>query len=468
MTWQTNKPMMVAPPPEKPSCEQLADILPEPFVVIDRNYRIVAANQAYCRQYARDASEVIGRLCHEISHHSSVPCSRNGEHCPLEEIVKSGHPLDVMHVHYDCSGHEQRVQLHCVPIVAPSGEVHYIGEHIHPLGEPRGAGNGMLLVGRSRPLLRLISVLQRVAPTRTTVLLLGESGVGKEQAARYLHHFSAQHEGPFVVVDCGTLGEQLIENELFGHERGAFTGASTAKKGLFEVASGGTLFIDEIGDLPLPLQSKLLRVLETGSIRRLGGTSYSAVDVRVIAATNQDIAAMVRRGRFRADLYYRLSAFPVEVPALRAHKDDIAALAEHFLARSADGERHLPLSAEVIEALLEHDYPGNVRELRNVIERATILAGDGIIGPQHVRVDTRSRERVVGADRTMTVRTDAAGGRRGPLSAAAVRAALDSCNGYRAQAARHLGISERTLYRHVRRLRRLGLLGVEGGREEDM
>lgn len=458
---------MATHPPGKPSCEQLADILPEPFVVIDRNYRIVATNKAYCRQYQIDATEVVGRRCHEVSHHSAVPCSRNGEHCPLEEILETGHALHVMHVHYDNSGREQRVQLQCVPIVDDAGAVRYIGEYIHPLTQPHSAGNGTLLVGRSRPLLRLVSVLQRVAPTRTTVLLLGESGVGKEQAARYLHHYSHQHEGAFVVVDCGTLGEQLIESELFGHERGAFTGATSAKKGLFEVACGGTLFIDEIGDLPLPLQSKLLRVLETGTIRRLGGTEYHAIDVRVVAATNQDISAMVRRGRFRPDLYYRLSAFPVEVPPLRAHKDDIPALAEHFLARSADGERHLPLSAEVIEALLDYDYPGNVRELRNVIERATILAGEGIIGPGHVRLDVRGGDPEPGVDPAKPIRPDALAPRRRPLTDAAVRTALQNCNGHRSEAARQLGVSERTLYRHVERLRRQGLLARSAAQDAD-
>ncbi|HID41563.1 MAG TPA: PAS domain-containing protein, partial [Pyrodictium sp.] len=280
-----------------PSCEEIVDILPEPFMVIGRDYRIVATNAAYRRHYGVSAEEVVGRRCHEVSHRSPVPCSQNGEHCPLEEVLARGEPFQVIHTHFDARGRRERVQLQAVPIRDAAGEVRFIGEYIHPIVERPLADE--LLVGRSARMLQLVSLLQRVAPTRTTVLLLGESGVGKEQAAKYVHHYSSRAEGPFVVVDCGTLGEQLIESELFGYEKGAFTGATSAKKGLFEAAEGGTLFIDEICELPLPLQTKLLRVLETGMVRRVGGTEYRQVDVRVIAATNRDIQAMVAEGRFR-------------------------------------------------------------------------------------------------------------------------------------------------------------------------
>ncbi|MEJ2344791.1 MAG: sigma 54-interacting transcriptional regulator [Gammaproteobacteria bacterium] len=440
----------------KPSCEQIIDILPGPFVVIDRDYQILAANRAYLSRYGVSIGEIVGHHCYEISHRSSVPCSQHGEHCPLETVFATGQPTQVMHVHYDRDGQEEYVQLQAAPIFDNDGHVLYMGEYVQVVSQAND--DDWALVGRSRPLLRLTSLLQRVAPTLTTVLLLGESGVGKERVASYLHHYSDRSRQPFVVVDCGTLGEHLIESELFGHEKGAFTGASSRKKGLFEVADGGTLFIDEICELPLHLQTKLLRVLESGTIRRLGGTEYIKVDVRVLAATNRNMQAMVAEEQFRQDLYYRLSAFPVHVPSLRERKDDIVALAEHFLSNLPNGDLHLPLSAEVIETLLAHDYPGNVRELRNVIERATILASDDIMCPEHIVFEGGGpvAQEHTGAEAASTGAQAALLSRRDRLTDEAILDALERCDGHRAHAARMLGVSERTLYRHVRRIRGTG------------
>jgi len=435
----------------KPSCEQIIDMLPEPFVVIDRDYRILAANHTYLRHYGVSSEEVVGRRCYEVSHRSPVPCSQHGEHCPHETVFATGQPTQVMHVHHGKNGHEEHVRLHASPILGEGGKVLYMGEYIQPVSQV-GEGAGTMLIGRSRPLLRLTSLLQRVAPTQTTVLLLGESGVGKERVAEYIHHYSSRPDGPFVVVDCGALGENLIESELFGYEKGAFTGANGRKCGLFEAARGGTLFIDEVGELPLVLQTKLLRALETGTIRRIGGTEYLKTDVRIIVATNRDMQAMVKRGEFRQDLYYRLSAFPVRVPSLRERKDDIAALAEHFLARLPDGDRHVPLSPEAIEALLGHEYPGNVRELRNIVERAAIMAGNGVLRPEHLAFEeARTAEHAphFGADTNIASLVM----RRGRLDREKVLQALTHANGHRRQAASLLGVSERTLYRYVRQLR---------------
>ncbi len=439
----------------KPTCEQIVDIIPDPFIIIDRQYTIQAANQAYLRRYGVLREEIVGRKCHEISHRSSVPCSQCGEHCPLESVFTSRQPVQVMHVHYRKNGEEDRVQLHGAPIFDQNGEVMYMGEYIYPVAELADD----LLVGRSSALLRTMNLLQRVAPTHTIVLLLGESGVGKERAAEYLHRHSQRAGGPFVVVDCGALGENLIERELFGHEKGAFTGAVNRKQGLFEAARGGTLFIDEIGELPLALQVKLLRALETSTIRRLGGTDYIHVDVRVIAATNRDLRAMVLTGQFRDDLYYRLSPFPIVVPPLRERKEDIPLLAEHFLARLPHGLRHLPLAQAVITRLMAYDFPGNVRELRNVIERAYLLAGQDRLGPEHLVFEPhpvfepchRPGE-LAATDWSSTAPRAVYRPRR--LSDEDILRALQQSNGHRLHAARLLGISERTLYRQIQRLRR--------------
>jgi PAS domain S-box-containing protein len=439
---------------KSPSCEQIINMMPDPFVVIDRGYKIIAANRNYLKHYGyNESQEVVGRFCYEVSHHVDAPCSQHGEHCPLETVFETGQPTQVMHVHYH-DGEEEHVQLHSNPLFDGDGNVMYVGEYIYPVHKHNS--DCTMLTGRSRPMLRLTSLLQRVAPTQTSVLLLGESGVGKEKVAEYVHQYSPRSEMPFVIVDCGTLGENLIESELFGHEKGAFTGANNRKKGLFEAADGGTLFIDEIGELPLSLQTKLLRVLESGTIRRLGGTGYLKVNVRVIAATNKNLKEMVDCGEFRQDLYYRLSAFPVNIPSLRERPDDIPALAEHFLSRMEEGDRFVPLSLEVIEALLIYDYPGNVRELRNIVERAAILAyGEEILRPDHIVFESGTA--LVAAPST---RPDVAAGnnnllrrRHGRLNEEAVMQALQQTDGHRASAAQLLGVSERTLYRYVQRLR---------------
>ncbi len=437
---------------KQPTCEQVMDIIPEPFVIVDRDYRIIAANSHYRRCYAEEDQEIIGRHCYEISHHSHQPCSRHGETCPLESVFENNAPLQVMHIHRDRDDNEEYVQINAAPLLDASGKVLYMGEQLSHLNAR--VSSQTLLVGRSQPLLHMMSLLHRVAPTQTTVLLQGESGTGKECVSEYLHHFSSRSSGPFVVVDCGTLGESLIESELFGHEKGAFTGASSRKIGLFEAANGGTLFIDEIGEMPLGLQTKLLRVLETGTIRRLGGTDYRHVDVRILAATNRDLRGLVEAGDFREDLYYRLSAFPVHIPPLRERKDDIPALAEHFLSNLLeDGDRHLPLSPDVIQALLEYDYPGNVRELRNIIERAAILACDEPMGVDHLVFERPWEGRPDAGPDPEPVTAGLLHRRRGRLTDEAIVAALERHAGHRGQAASELGVSERTLYRHLRRLR---------------
>ncbi|MCE1238135.1 MAG: sigma-54 dependent transcriptional regulator [Hyphomicrobiales bacterium] len=240
----------------------------------------------------------------------------------------------------------------------------------------KSIGSGKM-IGESPAFRRALSLVEMVAPTDQTVLILGESGVGKELFARAVHDASTRAATSFVAVDCSTLQENLFESELFGHERGSFTGADRRKEGLVEVADGGTVFLDEIGEVSATIQAKLLRILETGTFRRLGGTKDLRADVRFVAATNRDLQEMVRAGTFRADLYYRLSRFLVEVPPLRERGDDIIAIAERFVADRVF-RRHLPkrLGPEAKKALLAYPWPGNIRELKNVVERAVLLSGE--------------------------------------------------------------------------------------------
>jgi DNA-binding NtrC family response regulator len=229
------------------------------------------------------------------------------------------------------------------------------------------------MIGRSVKMREMFARLEKLARTDTTVLVTGETGAGKELVAEALHDNSPREKGPFVVLDCGSIPPNLIESELFGHERGAFTGATGSYAGAFERANGGTVFLDEIGELPLGMQPKLLRVLERKEVRRVGGTKTLEVDVRIIAATNRDLGVEVNRGRFREDLYYRLAVARVHVPALRDRKDDLPLLIEHILASTPGGEA-AQIAQETVDLMMKHDWPGNVRELRNVIERAVLLA----------------------------------------------------------------------------------------------
>lgn len=281
-----------------------------------------------------------------------------------------------------------------------------------------------------------------MALAHTTALLLGESGTGKELVAQAIHQQSGREHAPFVVVECSGLTETLFESELFGHEKGAFTGANQKKSGLVEAASGGTLFLDEVGDIPLSLQVKLLRLLETGTFRRVGGVETLRADFRLVAATHRDLKTMVESGEFRRDLYYRLGVFPIELPALRERPEDIDLLADTLLNRLAPG-RAYTLAASTRARLRAYDFPGNIRELRNLLERAMLMADGDTLLPEHL-----PRE-VAGKDAGNTPLT--ADG-IAPLDVAERRYllwALGRSGGDRKALARQLGISERTLYRKL-------------------
>ena len=235
------------------------------------------------------------------------------------------------------------------------------------------------LIGGSQPMQHLYDMIGRIAATKATVLITGESGTGKELVAKAIHANSSQKDSPFVAINCGAIPENLLESELFGHEKGSFTGAATAKTGLFEVANGGTIFLDEIGELPAMMQVKLLRVLQEREVRRVGGTRDIPVDVRLITATNKDLELEVNSSRFREDLYYRINVIRLDLPPLRARREDIPLLAEHFLKKIAVAENPLALSPAAMKRLVSYQWPGNIRELENVIERSAIFVTSGEI-----------------------------------------------------------------------------------------
>jgi DNA-binding NtrC family response regulator len=301
------------------------------------------------------------------------------------------------------------------------------------------------LVGSSPEMQRVIKLIERVAPTGATVLIRGASGTGKELVARALHLNSPRRDRPLVAINCATLQETLLESELFGHEKGAFTGAQTAKRGLIETAEGGTLFIDEVAEMAPGLQAKLLRVLEDGSYRRVGSTEDRRADVRLVAATNRSLEEEQKAGRFREDLYYRLNVVTIALPLLKDHKADIPDLVDHFLATRPVGQGRFRLAPETLSLLESYEWPGNVRELANVLERAQILAEGNVVTPDDLP-DTVAVKRTPAAP--------PADDNPFSLEAAERRLLTDALrhtHGNKLAAARVLGVSPRTLYRMIDR-----------------
>jgi DNA-binding NtrC family response regulator len=321
---------------------------------------------------------------------------------------------------------------------------------LRSLLEGEGAAGPGSMVGSSAVIRQVYELISKVAGTDTTVLIRGESGTGKELVARAIHDQSPRAGGPFKAVNCAALPETLLEAELFGHERGAFTGADRRKIGLFEAAGGGTLFLDEIGEISGAVQAKLLRALESKEITRLGATDAIRIDTRVVTATHVDLERAIREGDFRRDLYYRLNVFPIALPSLAARREDIAPLAARFLRDLAPGEE-APLPAAVVAKLERYAWPGNVRELRNVIERATILAGGSAIGTEHVilpadEVPSPGSSASLAASGGESLVLPSEGVQLEAVEGRLIREALARARGNKSQAARLLGITRRALY----------------------
>lgn len=424
------------------------DGLPEPRIVMNADYRIVAANAAYLREFS-GGKPIAGRFCYEVSHHFDVPCDQAGESCPLRQSLDAGTSQRVLHLHHTPRG-EEHVDVETTPIRDDQGQIVYFVETMRIVRQASTRAAAQGLVGRSPAFIGMLEKILRVANSNAAVLLLGETGTGKELVAHAIHEASLREEGPFVAVDCAGMTETLFESELFGYEKGAFTGATHRKQGLVEAASGGTLFLDEIGELPLSLQVKLLRLLETGTYRRVGGLDWLPADFRLITATHRDLRAMVQAETFRRDLYFRINTFPIRTPALHERPEDIPLLAESLLER-VDRKSRRGFTPAALHWLSGRQYSGNIRELRNLIERATLLTdGDQIDLPELLEM----------SDDQAPVETTTDGGFRIDevldlveleqryLRWAKAQPGIDTAN-----LAGLLGISARTLYRKLAPLR---------------
>lgn len=430
------------------------DGLDGPAIALGTDYRILAANRAYRNLFGAGA-DVVGQSCFRVSHGAAVPCDQAGEVCPMQLAEAVGAAQRVLHIHHTPRG-DVHVSVEARPVYRPDGSLWFYLEQL--LQHPSGAGSAAAesgLVGRSPAFLRVLDLVHRVAPSTTTALLLGESGTGKELVARAIHDASDRRDRPFVPVECSGLTESLFESELFGHERGAFTGAHAAKPGLVEAAKLGTLFLDEVGDIPHLLQVKLLRLLETRTFRRVGSVEPQEASFRLICATHRDLWQLVEAGEFRQDLYYRICAFPIPLPPLRERREDIPLLVDTLL-RRIPGAQHLQLSDEAIECLRAYRFPGNVRELRNILERAAVLVDGLVIRPE--QLPDACRETAAEAAPPAGVRAGAGDATdEGILSLAEaerayLRRVVAGFRGDRKSLARALGVSERTLFRKLQGL----------------
>ncbi|AZQ85085.1 sigma-54-dependent Fis family transcriptional regulator [Colwellia sp. Arc7-635] len=360
--------------------QAIIESVEKPAIFITTDYAIEAVNQAYRDTYKK--AVILGKSkCYEVSHNATQPCDQQGEACPLSSCKKTGKNSSALHIHKTASA-----DIYCNILMKPvkDNDGITIGflETLEKVDFASSVSSDRKLIGKSKPFQALLKMITRSANSNISILLQGETGTGKELAALSIHQASKRADKPFIEVECTGLSESLFESELFGHEKGAFTGASTSKKGLVCMAKGGTLFLDEIGDVPLNLQVKLLRLLETGQYRRVGSVEKQTADFRLICASHKNLEQMVETGEFREDLYYRIAAFPISLPTLRARKPDIALLAEHLLSKSEFSEKKF--TAEALALLSHYHYPGNVRELNNIVQRSALLSDDELINTEQL------------------------------------------------------------------------------------
>ena len=417
---------------------------------VDRNWQITSFNRAAERITGISRQEAVGRVCSDV-----FRCSMCEAECALGETLETKRPI-VGKSGFIINAEGQRIPISVSTAVLKDAGGQIIGgaETFRDLSEIEALRQELEgrfqigdLVSRSPLMQRILEVLPAVAASPSTVLLVGETGTGKEVVAKTIHSLSPREKGPFVAVNCAALPDTLLESELFGYKRGAFTGATRDKPGRFALARGGTLFLDEIGELSPTLQVRLLRVLQERAYEPLGAVRTEQTDARIIVATNRDLAQRVREGAFREDLYYRVNVVRVELPPLRERKEDIPILVDQFIARfnrlqkkSVEGT-----SVEGLSLLMAHDWPGNVRELENVIERCFVLCGEGFIGIRHFPEDLTNERRLWRDQPDIRAARDL-------LEAQVIRGALERNDYSRVAAAAELGIHKSTLFRKIRKL----------------
>lgn len=427
------------------------------FVVIDKDYNIVAANTAYCDAYGVNSEKIIGQKCHQVSHHSDVPCHLNGEDCPHKKVFETKAPHQVSHIHFDQNNEEEHVRIKGSPVYDTNGQL-FLGEAVFPIAKSDDMGcDQQRMLGTSPAFLACIEEMSGAAPSEIPILLNGESGVGKELAAKFIHNKSGRRGQPFVSIDCASIAEGIFESELFGHERGAFTGCVGRRHGLIESAENGTLFLDKVSEIPLALQGRLLRVLETGNYRRLGGREDLHVDVRVICATHSNLRQMVEQGTFRADLYYRIAGISITIPPLRERRSDIQPLVKAMLAKTktANGTAGR-ISEEAMDILQNYDYPGNIRELQNILQKAVAISTVGVVTADLLQLNKLANvyhQPLASQQRNSRAHKASAPSTHLSLSdveATHIESLLHQHDGHRAKVAEGLRISERTLYRKLK------------------
>ncbi len=416
----------------------LLDSLEHPAILLSPDYHILASNQRYQESFGEIAK---GDFCYRVSHGYDKPCDQAGESCPLLACKNSLEKERVLHIHNTPRGREH-IDVEMVPLKDNSGEVLYFIEMLKPVDIASAEIHGERMVGQSAAFNKLVEMINLVAPFDTSVLLLGESGTGKELAANAIHNASKRADHNFVTVECAGLTETLFESELFGHVKGAFTGATQNKPGLLEEAHGGTLFLDEIGDVPLGMQVKLLRLLETGTYRPVGSTQVKWADFRLVCATHKQLPTLIADGGFREDLFHRINTFPITLPPLRERPEDVALIARSLLEKLSPGSKY-HLTDSAIKRLKEEPFPGNMRQLRNIMERAIIFTHSNVIDAQ---VLERSLEGCIAAGAPQA-------GEDWPDLKTQERRYLEKllahCGGDKEETAGLAGISLRSLYRKL-------------------
>ena len=439
-----------------------------PAILVSADYEILATNQQYRDAFGEIEFANTPR-CYEVSHGYSKPCDQSGEDCPLGAAVASGHKERVLHIHQTPRGREH-VDVEMLPIHDAEGDLAYFVELLRPVPLASGEVSTQELVGSSPPFEKMLAKIARVGATDASVLLLGESGTGKELAARAIHMASKRSAKPMVTLECAGLSDSLFESELFGHVKGAFTGAQNNKKGLVELAHGGTLFLDELGDIPLGMQVKLLRLLETGTFRPVGSGEVKTSNFRLICATHKNLLAMVNEGGFRNDLFYRINVFPIAIPSLADRLDDLPALSKAILSRFAGGDKY-HLTSSAIRTLAAYRFRGNIRELRNLLYRAIVLADTNVIDSRVIETcfeednliaGSKGDQRLTGNDTPVEAPHEglldelisSQQGGEWPslkdLERRYIEAILAAQDGNKAAAAEALGVSERSLYRKLK------------------